>query len=249
MLCALNDFYSPAQCTRWLASVGNRYSCRRYGAGPDVAQRSALVYSMQRLCLPGVRMELCRTNDKKVFFGVPPLVRGITGTDAYAALIGHMGEGQYMLHAGISGEALVLEATSLGLGTCWVSGTYHRKNVDVHPDEDERLLALIALGVPEKVEQPRHQRKPLPAVCTGDPSHWPLWAYNAAECVRFAPSPLNLQPWRMSFAGATLQLSGGREPSLWQGIAMLHLEIACAGYAHTFTHAEPPDICTLVVEE
>ena len=31
-------------------------------------------------------------------------------------------------------------------------------------------------------------------------------AYSAAECVRIAPSAINLQPWKLNYAGRTLQL-------------------------------------------
>ena len=47
--CALNDFYSPAQRARFLASIPKRQSVRKFSAAPDVAQKSALNYAASRV--------------------------------------------------------------------------------------------------------------------------------------------------------------------------------------------------------
>ena len=49
---------------------------------------------------------------------------------------------------GYYGQELVLYATRLGLGTCWVAGTYDRKSVDVTLAPGEKLWDVIPIGWP-----------------------------------------------------------------------------------------------------
>lgn len=57
--------------------------------------------------------------------------------------------------AGYYGMELVLEALRLGLGTCFVSGTFSKSKVDVFLRAGQNILFLIAFGYPEdKSERP-----------------------------------------------------------------------------------------------
>lgn len=245
----MNGFYTQAQRTRWLAAVPGRYSCRAYAGAPDVAQMSALSYAAARVCLPGTRIVIAEM-DAKALFRYIPVVGGIAGTEKYAAIIADTSAERYALLAGIGGEAFILEAASLAVGTCWVSGSFRRSAVDIALGEHEKVLAVTPLGVPAEGAGKPRKRKQLNEICTGDPAAWPLWAYNAAECVRAAPSAVNRQPWRLSYAGRTMALHAGKAlSSLDMGIALLHMEIATGGAPHTFTWAEDKEIARLVVEE
>ena len=51
---------------------------------------------------------------------------GIKGADSFFAIVGNEEETYLLEKAGYYGERLVLEATRLGLGTCWISVTYDR---------------------------------------------------------------------------------------------------------------------------
>ncbi len=230
--CALNGFYTTSQRARFYAAVPQRRSVRAFLAAPDVAQVSALAFSAQRLALPGVRIELGQAPDDRLYRGVP-FVDKIMGSGKYAALIIDGAAQDALLFAGVSGEAFALEAVSLGLGTCWVSGTYRKSAVDVAVGEGERLAAIIALGVPAKDRVKRTPRKKLTEICMSDPTGWPLWAFNAAECVRVAPSALNRQPWRLSFAGRTMLLEKTAfAGELDMGIALLHMSLGLEEREH-----------------
>ena len=245
--CALNDFFAPAQRARFLEAIPKRRSVRRFSAGPDIAQKSALSYAAARVCLPGVRIELMECVPEKLFRKLP-VVGGVTGTDRAAVLIVDETMPRSLLHAGISGEAFVLEAVSLGLGACWL-GSFKHGGVDIPLDHHERIAAVIALGVPDE-EPAGSKRKKLTEICVGDPASWPFWAYHAAECVRFAPSAMNLQPWRLSFAGRTLQLRrtafGG---DLDLGIALLHMSLGVGEKEHIIRWGEGREIATLIAED
>lgn len=246
--CALNGFYSPAQRARLLENVNRRRSVRAYRLEPDVSQLSALHYAAARVCLPGVRIEIADT-DPSLLFRRLPVVGGISGTGKYAALIADLSIPRAMLHAGVSGEAFVLEATALGVGSCWVA-SFRKKECFVPLKEQERVLAAIPLGISNEVSAGR-RRKKLSEICVGDPAAWPLWAYHAAECVRQAPSALNLQPWRLSYAGRTLLLmKGGRSGTdLDMGIALLHMSLGAGEKEHEIQWGEGKEIAALLAED
>ena len=246
--CELNGFFSPAQRKRFLDAVNKRRSVRAYRSEPDVGQMSALSYTAARVCLPGVRIEIGDT-DPALLYRRFPVVGGISGTGKFAAIIADERVPRAGLMAGISGEAFILEAAALGIGTCWVA-SFRRKEFFLPLNEGEKALAVTPLGVPNEVNAGR-KRKKLSDLCVGDPAAWPLWAYHAAECVRQAPSALNLQPWRLSYAGRTLVLMktprGGSE--LDMGIALLHMSLGVGEREHTIQWGEGREIAALLMED
>ena len=245
--CALNGFYSSAQLERYSAAVPKRRSIRAFAGDPDVQQMSALHYAAARLALPGVRIALGEGPAGDIYRRLP-LVPAIHGTRRYAAIIADEEIPRAAIHAGISGEALILEAVSLGLGTCWVAA-FKRNGVNVPLEDGEKVKAVIALGKPGEGGGPR-KRKKLTEICASDPADWPLWAYNAAEYVRIAPSAVNLQPWRLSFAGCTLMLSSVRaNASLDMGIAALHMTLGARDKPHTLCWGEGKEILSLIAED
>jgi hypothetical protein len=145
---------------------------------------------------------------------------------------------------------VVLEATSLGLGTCWVSGTFDASAAgrDVVLASGERIVAVSPLGYPREKHAASEKlmsgfagsrrRKPLEQITAGpDREEWPQWALRAAEAARLAPSALNRQPWLFRFDGEafTIETAGGssgsaRDPGrrLDCGIALLHAVIGAA---------------------
>jgi len=245
--CALNGFYSPAQLQRYLTALPRRYSCRAYGGAPDAGQLSALHYAAERVCLPGTRIVIAACGEG-LFLHVP-FVEPIRGTDQYACFIADMRRELPRAQMGIGGEAFVLEAAAMGVNTCWVSGTYRRGAVDVPLAEGERVLAVTPLGIAARGETPSRKRKPLASICLTPPDQWPLWAYQAADAVRRAPSAVNRQPWRLSYGQNTLRLLGRKADSLDMGIAMLHMEAAAGGRRRHWEWGENGCVAHLIAEE
>lgn len=245
--CALNGFYSPAQRARFLQAVGRRFSVRTFTGEADTARKSALHYAAERVALPGVRLEIANCEEHKLYMKLPG-VAPITGTGQYAAVIADMTHPYARYHAGISGEAFVLEATSLALGTCWVA-SFKRGGLTVETKENEKVLAVIPFGTYDCDMTPR-RRKKLTDICDGDPAEWPIWAYNAAECVRNAPSAVNLQPWRMGYAGRTLMLQKkGLGGDMDMGIALLHMSLGVGEKEHLIRWEEGKYMASLLAED
>lgn len=248
--CALNGFFAPAQRERWLDAVAQRRSVRAFLDVPTAEQLSALHYAAARVCLPGVRIILGEAPSALIFRKLP-FVEQISGTNRFAAIIADPRKDPHAtLHAGISGEALILEASALGVGTCWVMSFKRSGVAHLTLEEGEKVLAVAPLGLPAEKQGEGGKRKKLTEICAGDPAQWPLWAYNAAECVRRAPSAMNRQPWRLSYAGRTLMLSkGGLGADLDFGIAALHLTLGVGDRPHILRWGEGRDIISLVAED
>lgn len=249
LACPLNAFFSTAQRTRYLSAIPHRYSCRSFGEPLDISLVSALSYAAQRVCLPGVRIVIAECGDD-LFFGLPVVGR-IKGMTRCAYIIADTEIPHAVLHAGISGEAFILEATAMGIGTCWVAGSYRKSRADVELEEGEKIVAVTPLGVPANDAAPGlRSRKKLSQICLEDPTNWPLWAYHAAEAVRAAPSAVNLQPWRLHYAAHALQLlTNGKTNTLDLGIAMLHMEAATEGRKHLWQWGEGKTVAHLIAEE
>ena len=169
----------------------------------------------------------------------------------------HRAEGRRRPQVGYVGEAFVLEATRLGLGTCWVAGMFDRKNaaglVKLH--RGEHVIAVSPVGHPverkEFVERMmskavrsaarRQVEEIAPGLTRGSGqarlhgpagAAWPAWAVAAVEAARVAPSGANRQPWRFRMQDGALVM-GRAEKTYWTapidfGIAMLHVELGAA---------------------
>lgn len=245
--CPLNHFYTPAQRQRYLAAIPGRYSCRSFSAPPDVPALAALNYAAQRVCLPGTRILIAECGDE--LFHNMPLVGAIRGATRYAAILTSAAPPRARLLAGVSGEAFVLEAAAMGVGTCWL-GFYRKKALNISPFPGESVAAIIALGMPESPKaQVVRKRKSLAQLCVGDPAAWPLWAYQAAEAVRQAPSAMNAQPWKLAYARRSLQLLGRSPNRLDFGIALMHMEAAAGDKRRLWQWGQGHVIAHLVAED
>lgn len=228
MQATLSTLFTPAQKERLTAAARLRSSCRAYHGAPSTEDVAALSYITGRYGLPGVRLVLTKV-DEAFFTGTLLGMGRITGCTAAVAIIASAKEPLARLHAGILSEAFVLEATSRGLGTCWVSGTYRKKLLNIPLRTDEVVLCVIAVGVPAVplTAPANRRRKPLDRICRGDIRLWPEQLTLAAELVQAAPSAMNMQPWTLYVGeeGAFVVDASDRS-QLDAGIALCHVELA-----------------------
>lgn len=72
----------------------------------------------------------------------------------------------FMLDIGISFEHLILAATNLGLGTCWIGGFDEKMAKEALGVPSEiRVVAYTALGYPDEKKGEIFDRKPLRDIC------------------------------------------------------------------------------------
>lgn len=138
----------------------------------------------------------------------------IQGTRNFVAVITTQEEVD-ALNLGYHIEKIVLIATGLGLGTCWLGGTFDRSSFEDHLalKNNEKLVILIAFGYKKnkqsmiestmRILAKSDQRKPSSELfLEGDgKAALDLSAIGdyakVLEMVRIAPSASNKQPWRI----------------------------------------------------
>lgn len=223
----LESLYPASSRARLIEAAKLRTSCRAYAGAPDAAEYAALAYCIGRYQLPGARLALVPAQEG--FFTSTLLgMKRITGCRLMAAII-ITDAPQSRIHAGILGESFVLEATAMGLGVCWVSGSYRRKNLIVPTAENETVLCVIAVGKPAAplTAPSTRQRKTPEHFCRGNFRDWPEELTSAAALVQIAPSAMNMQPWMLYLGnGGEFVLDTSDRALLDAGIALCHAELA-----------------------
>jgi nitroreductase len=187
----------------------------------------------------------------------------ISGARDYLALLYEegplAGEGAAFLF-----EQVVLYCTGLGLGTCWLGGSFSRKDFgrQVQPEAGEKLKIVSPVGYAGDrkrfmetyiigAEKKHRTRKPFGANFFHRSFATPLTEALAGvyalplEMVRFAPSANNKQSWRVMLDGERVHFyrtfSYGFS-AVDQGIALCHFGETCreAGIAGHFAVLDAP---------
>jgi Putative TM nitroreductase len=198
--------------------IKHRYSCRDYIERPiGDAERAALAAVLASLdigpfgnrCRPTL---LASTPDDRAALkglGTYGFIKGATGFLLGAVKPGPLDMEDY----GYLLERAVLEATDLGLGTCWLGGTFTKssfaRKIDARPDEV--VPAVIAAGYPTETSRKHwlrrgagsERRLPSDKLFFDEEPQTPLDPGTDGdlaaiiEAVRWAPSASNKQPWRL----------------------------------------------------
>ncbi|TET48850.1 MAG: hypothetical protein E3J64_10465 [Anaerolineales bacterium] len=205
--------------------------------------------------------------------GVPPRVALVSGVEKTEHILTHIvgsyglvrnaphllvaampdGTPQAQIDVGYVLEQLVLEATHLGLGTCWITGTYdaERAGETIGLASGEIAGAVCSLGyaadgVLDRLHDTTirrlaggHRRKPLREIAFSqswaqewDASEADSNLVEALDCARLAPSASNRQPWRFVVAHQQVSLALVRPNYFDAGIVMSHLALASAALGH-----------------
>lgn len=139
---------------------------------------------------------------------------------------------------GYYGELLILEATALGLGTCWVGGTFDASGIRKRPDEE--LVCVITVGnVPDEetfrekmIQKAVHRKSKSIGQMSEVIGEMPLWMKRGMKAVQKAPSTRNTQKVLFLYKAGVLRAS---VPDTYRfdlvdlGIAKLHFQLAAGG--------------------
>lgn len=138
----------------------------------------------------------------------------IQGTRDFIAVITTQDEVD-ATHLGYQIEKIVLIATGLDLGTCWLGGTFNRSSFENHLAllSNEKLVILIAIGYRKNkqsmiestmrfIAKSNHRKNSSELFFEGDDKTAldlsSIGEYKRVlEMVRIAPSASNKQPWRV----------------------------------------------------
>lgn len=247
----------------WHAAVDVRRSRRSYDGRPLPVESSAALAALAESFrpFPDARVVFVSDAPQSLFAGIIGSYGGISGAPSALVFIGDPSSSEAREHVGYTGEALVLEATRLGLQTCWVGGLFSGGVAErvARVGAGERVYAVSPVGsakvsasAKERVlfGMGREKKRLAPERFAPGSSAWPAWASAAVTSARLAPSAMHSQPWRFRMEGDALIVSfeGAERPRISKridaGIAMLHAELgaAAAGVAGRWTSLASPDV-------
>jgi hypothetical protein len=236
----------------WFEQIPLRHSRREYvvtPVGPDLLSALERCSAALSPISSGVRPVVVRRLKRDIFVGVVGSYGKVRGASSALILIGEKGLPGIEQRVGYVGEALILEATRLGLSTCWVGGFFSNARTMEHVElsQGERVYAVSPLGFTPETKSAEekmmrniarsHSRKPLEVIAPGLKADvWPAWALAGLEAASLAPSAMNRQPWRFRLDGEVVTAGVKRgidtpKVSKWLdcGIAMLHFELGALG--------------------
>ncbi|MFZ6026716.1 MAG: nitroreductase family protein [Chloroflexota bacterium] len=230
-------------------TISRRYSCRRYEERPiEAATRRQLQRALDELHTGPLgtktRFVLVAAGeaDRQSLRGLGTygFIRGATGF-----IVGAVNEAEKALEDfGYQMEKAILAATDLGLGTCWLGGSFTQssfaKKIGMRTGEFVPAVTATGYAAPAQTGREATFRRRLQADCRypweqlffdGSPgrSMTPeaAGAYaQALEMLRIGPSASNKQPWRILRAGNAWHFYLQRTPGYGKGtllFGILHL--------------------------
>lgn len=199
-----------------MEAIQRRISCRSFEKRPltpeTLAQLKAYIDELNQQS--GLHLQLSTVEQEK---DSVKLARSMFsgGVTTYVVLTGKT-DPVSAEQVGYYGQKLVLFATMLGLGTCWVAGTYDHHSIQPWLGEGEQVISVIPVGYPtEKI--PLKQQMIRSTLRKGDRkdeafvesevlySELPDWFRRCVEAVRMGPSAVNGQPVNLSWDKGTIR--------------------------------------------
>jgi nitroreductase len=235
--------------SRWYPAIEKRRSRRHFDASQPIEpdKLSALDTVCKRFVpFPSARLCLVTEPVKDVFRGIVGSYGKIKDAPAFIAFIGNMDSASVQEEIGYTGEGVILEATALGLNTCWVAGFFKPESVAslVGIKSNERVLAVTPVGYAHRFESLEeklmtgfgrtHRRVPISRLINSlTQDSLPEWIRASIQAARLAPSAVNRQPWGFDVQDSSITVyvrTDGPEFNVSKrldcGIAMLHIEVA-----------------------
>ena len=234
-----------------IESIKQRRSVRSYAGTPlrkeDVDNILHFIAGLKAPFGVNARIELIHTytGDKPIKLGTYGWVSNATDFLALIYEPGLLAEES----AAYIFEELVLYCTKLGLGTCWLGGSFSRKDfanqIELKPNEKLKIVSPVGYAGTKKnfvetyivrAEKHHNSRKPFGKNFFYKNLSTPLTEELAGvyaqplEMVRLAPSANNTQPWRVILDEGVLHFyktfSFGFD-AIDLGIALCHFEKTC----------------------
>jgi len=220
-----------------LEAIDIRRSRRKYLPDPieeqtaEALEKLAAQYSEKS----GARIEMVFGNPG-AFDSLRKTYGMLTGVRNYAGLIAQRGDRGAAERLGYYGELLMLHAVSMGLGTCWVGGSFDRASCPFGLEEGEEIVCTISLGYAREKNSLResfiygatHRKTKTIGQMMHSSEPVPDWFMAGMRAVQKAPSAVNRQPVTFAFKGGivTAGLADVSTSALLDlGIAKLHFEL------------------------
>lgn len=224
----------------WINAIDNRKSRRTYTEEDvnekDVKILKELIDNINK----GTKLNIQYIKDgKDGISGFKASYGMISKAKSFIALVGDKNIKNYKEKLGYYGESIVLEATSLNLGTCWIGGTYKKEECKkyIKFNENEELVCIIAIGntdrdlsIKEKlVKTLNKNEKSFDDILISHNKEIPSWVEVGINYVSKAPSALNKKPVGYKLKDNKVEATIIKENHGYEkidlGISMLHFEL------------------------
>lgn len=224
-----------------LQAIDARCSRRTYLEIPIELEKLLIIKTIISECnlKSGLNIELVE-NAKNVFNSLIKSYGMYKGVSTIIVIKANKNTKYKKEKAGYYGERIVLEATKLGLGTCFVGTSFNRKSNELNIGDDEELICVISIGnvsgdkkaFESIMYKVMHERtKSIDEILDSDVEP-PEWMIEGIKAVQKAPSALNTQKVRFRYWRGELTAFVNSE-SMFNltdlGVAKLHFEIAAGG--------------------
>lgn len=198
-------------------------------------KKAALQKLIDGICeRSGLNIKLMENGEE--CFGLIKSYGMFSGVKSYFALAGKSDDPMLHEKVGYYGEELVLEATRLGLGTCWVAGSYDKTATGFELADDEELSCVISVGEIKANENLKEKflsgviktKRKTPAQMSKNYDTAPDWFKKGMECVANAPSARNTQliVFEYTSDGVVAENTGTwTSNKVDHGIALYHFEL------------------------
>ena len=224
-----------------LENIDRRISRRSYLATPiDPEKRAHLIELIDRYNQEADLAIRWIDDGSAAFRNLARSYGLFTGVRTILALKGRADDPDLYEKLGFFGELIVLEATGLGLGTCWVGGTFNRDAEIFSVASGEALALIITIGNVPAGQTPRermiyrvaHRRaKPIGQLYSADRKP-PKWFMRGVRAASLAPSALGKQPVKFIYRDEIASAEVPAENTMQfvdLGIAKAHFAIVAGG--------------------
>ena len=207
--------------------IQKRYSCRTYQDQPLSPAKLSDLSNFSEKCQDGrfgssIRFQIAAAREKDISslknLGTYGFIKNPTGF-----VIGVIQNQPHSLEDfGYQMELIILRAVELGIGSCWLGGTFTKSRFSqlMGLEKGETIPSVISIGYPadqkawldriSRIYAGADRRLPWQELFYIDTFHQPMSHSQAAqyreplELVRLAPSASNRQPWRILKRGSLL---------------------------------------------
>lgn len=224
-----------------LQAIDMRKSRRKYLQTKIAIDKLQKLYNLIDICNKEGNLSIKIIEDaSEAFKSIKKSYGMFSGVKTVIVLSGKNEDKNLAEKAGYYGERIVLEATELGLGTCWVGASFDRNSNIFNIKEDERMICVITVGnveiekgLKEKIiyKMIHHSTKSLEALYESD-KEVPEWFMKGIKAVQKAPSALNKQPVKFKYFDnrVTAEVDDSESYRLIDlGIAKCHFDIVAGG--------------------
>jgi nitroreductase len=188
----------------------------------------------------GLRIEFVENNGK-AYNGFTKSYGMLSGVRDYFGLIADKNDLTAVERLGYYGESLILHAVAMGLGTCWVGGSFSRSEMPFSLSDNESLVCTIVIGNTDEkdsfkenlIRKLTHRKTKTAEEMFTANSSVPDWFMRGMYAVQKAPSAINRQPVMFFYndgkVSAAVKDINNILSAIDFGIAKLHFEIGCGG--------------------